>query len=131
MMKKRFFIGIAIFSAGIVMALGIGTISNILSPFKSFTLTVNNQSDVDISSIEIGLIHTDSKEVFTNPIKKGQTRKFKPTLSLHGEGAIYLKYTDAMGQSTQETVCGYTEYLSGYSKVTITNEDTTVVQQCN
>jgi hypothetical protein len=77
MMKKRFFIGIAIFSVGIVMALGIGTISNILSPFKSFTLTVNNQSDVDISSIEIGLIHTDSKEVFTNPIKKGQTRKDK------------------------------------------------------
>jgi hypothetical protein len=91
MMKKRFFIGIAIFSVGIVMALGIGTISNILI----------------------------------------QTRKFKPTLSLHGEGAIYLKYTDAMGQSTQETVCGYTEYLSGYSKVMITNEDTTVVQQCN
>ncbi|WP_156114817.1 hypothetical protein [Paenibacillus sp. FSL R5-0345] len=131
MMKRRFFIGISIFSMGIVIALGIGTISNILTPFKSFLLTVDNQSDDEISSIEIGLLHTDSKELFTNPIKKGETKKFKPTLSLSGEGSIYLKYTDAKGRSTQETVCGYTEYLSGYSTVTITNEGTTIVQQCN
>jgi len=130
-MKRRFFIGISIFSVSIVIALGIGTISNILTPFKSFSLTVDNQSDDEISSIEIGLIDTDSKELFTNPIKKDQKKKFKPTLSLSGEGAIYLKYTDAKGQSTQETVCGYTEYLSGYSTITITNEGTTVVQQCN
>lgn len=130
-MKRRFFIGISIFSMGIVIALGIGTISNILTPFKSFLLTVDNQSDDEISSIEIGLIHTDSKELFTDPIKKGETKKFKPTLSLSGEGSIYLKYTDAKGQSTQEMVCGYTEYLSGYSTVTITNEGTTIVQQCN
>jgi len=131
MMKRRFFIGISIFSMGIVIALGIGTISNILTPFKNFLLTVDNQSNDEISSIEIGLIHMDSKELFTDPIKKGETKKFKPTLSLSGEGSIYLKYTDAKGQSTQETVCGYTEYLSGYSTVTITNEGTTVVQQCN
>ncbi|MBY3621937.1 hypothetical protein HGO21_20655 [Acinetobacter sp. CUI P1] len=131
MMKGRFFIGISIFSVSIVIALGIGTISNILTPFKSFSLTVDNQSDDEISSIEIGLIDTDSKELFTNPIKKDQKKKFKPTLSLSGEGAIYLKYTDAKGQSTQETVCGYTEYLSGYSTITITNEGTTVVQKCN
>ncbi|MGE7616194.1 hypothetical protein [Paenibacillus sp. FSL R5-0744] len=131
MMKRRFFIGIAIFSLGIVIAFGIGTISNILTPFKNFLLTVDNQSDDEISSIEIGLIHMDSKELFTDPIKKGETKKFKPTLSLSGEGSIYLKYTNAKGQSTQETVCGYTEYLSGYSTVTITNEGTTVVQQCN
>ncbi|MEK4351169.1 hypothetical protein MKX41_10000 [Paenibacillus sp. FSL R5-0475] len=131
MMKRRFFIGISIFSMGIVIALGIGTISNILTPFKNFLLTVDNQSDDEISSIEIGLIHMDSKELFTDPIKKGETKKFKPTLSLSGEGSIYLKYTDAKGQSTQETVCGYTEYLSGYSTVTITNEGTTIVQQCN
>lgn len=130
-MKRRFFIGISIFSMGIVIALGIGTISNILTPFKSFLLTVDNQSDDEISSIEIGLFHTDSKELFTDPIKKGETKRFKPTLSLSGEGSIYLKYTDAKGRSTQETVCGYTEYLSGYSTVTITNEGTTVVQQCN
>ncbi|MFD5020171.1 hypothetical protein ACFWMP_14815 [Paenibacillus sp. NPDC058367] len=131
MMKRRFFIGIAIFSLGIVIAFGIGTISNILTPFKNFLLTVDNQSDDEISSIEIGLIHMDSKELFTDPIKKGETKKFKPTLSLSGEGSIYLKYTNAKGQSTQETVCGYTEYLSGYSTVTITNEGTTIVQQCN
>ncbi|WP_156113127.1 hypothetical protein NSQ90_16305 [Paenibacillus sp. FSL H7-0737] len=131
MMKRRFFIGISIFSMGIVIALGIGTISNILTPFKNFLLTVDNQSDDEISSIEIGLIHMDSKELFTDPIKKGETKRFKPTLSLSGEGSIYLKYTDAKGQSTQETVCGYTEYLSGYSTVTITNEGTTIVQQCN
>lgn len=116
---------------GLVIAFGISTISNILSPFKSFSLTVDNQSDDEISSIEIGLIHTDSKELFISPIQKGQTKKLKPTLSLSGEGAIYLKYTDAKGQSTQETVCGYTEYLSGYSTITITNEGNTVVQQCN
>jgi len=102
-----------------------------LTPFKNFLLTVDNQSDDEISSIEIGLIHMDSKELFTDPIKKGETKKFKPTLSLSGEGSIYLKYTNAKGQSTQETVCGYTEYLSGYSTVTITNEGTTIVQQCN
>lgn len=106
MMKRRFFIGISIFLVGIVIAIGIGTISNILTPFKSFSLTVDNQSDDDISSIEIGLIDTDSKELFTSPIKKDHMKKFKPTLSLSGEGAIYLKYTDAKGQSTQETVCG-------------------------
>lgn len=44
---------------------------------------------------------------------------------------MYMKFTDSRGKSTQETVCGYTEYLSGYSKVTITNERTIVVEKCN
>lgn len=129
-MKKRFFIGIAIFSIAVVMALGIGTISNYLSFFKSFSVTVDNQSDFDIVSVETGLLQTDSKDMYSKTIKSGQKLKIKPELTLSGEGAIYMKFTDSRGKSTQETVCGYTEYLSGYSKVTITNERTIVEQKC-
>ncbi|MEK3736642.1 MULTISPECIES: hypothetical protein [Paenibacillus] len=130
-MRKRFFIGITISLIACGVVLSVGTISNLLSPFKSFSVIVDNQSDVDISSIEVGLIRADSKKSYTSPIKAGQKKKFKPKLSLNGEGAIYLRYTNSNGQSKEQTVCGYTEYLSGHSKVTITNESTTVVQQCN
>lgn len=132
-MRKRFFIGIAIFTLATVVALGIGTMSNILSFFKSFSVTVDNQSDFDIVSVETGILqmNSDTKDSYSKTIKSGQKVKIKPELSLKGEGSIYMKFIDSRGTSTQETVCGYTEYLSGHSKVTITNEHITIVEKCN
>jgi hypothetical protein len=133
--RKRFFIGLAIIAvvgtATLVISSVSSTASSFLSSLKSFSVTVDNQSDYDILSIETGLLRTDSKDMFKKSIKSGQKIKIKPKLSLRGEGAIYMTYINSRGESITETVCGYTEYLSGYSEVTISNERITVVQQCN
>lgn len=129
-MKKRFIIGVSIFLIFSGALIGFQTLSNLLSPFKSFTVIVDNQSNLDISAIEIGLIRADSKELYSELIKAGQKQKFKPKLDLKGEGAIYLRYTNDKGHTSEHTICGYTEYLSGNSEMTITDERTTVVQNC-
>lgn len=53
-----------------------------------------------------------------------------PDLALIGEGAVYIEYTDSQGQVIQETVCGYTESLTGFSEVAITNTGTDIDQKC-
>lgn len=38
------------------------------------------------------------------------------SVTIRGEGAIYMKYTDSSGDTIEKTVCGYTESLSGNSR---------------
>lgn len=104
--------------------------SSIFGQFQAFTVTINNQSDNDIVSIETGLIKGTSKDTYTKIIKSGEKTKIKPELSLSGEGAVYIKYTDSKGNTKEKTVCGYTESLSGNSKVTIDNNKVTVEENC-
>lgn len=103
---------------------------NITDSFKDFSVTIRNKSDYDIVSVEIGMIKGTSKDIYTKKINSGKTIKIKPELSLTGEGAIYMKYTDSSGDTIEKTVCGYTESLSGNSKVTIKNDKVTVEQNC-
>lgn len=124
----------------LAVALAAKTASNFLSQFQSFALTIHNQSDYDIVSVEtgiiksasaeIGIVEGDSKDYYAEHIKSGKNIKIKPRLSLNGEGGIYLKYTDARGETVQKSVCSYTEYLSGYSTVTIHNNGVAIEEKC-
>ncbi|OMF36709.1 hypothetical protein BK133_08670 [Paenibacillus sp. FSL H8-0548] len=90
--------------------------------FQSFSVTINNQSDYDIVSVETGIVAGTSKHIYDKQIKAGDSARIKPKLSLVGEGAVYLKYTDSRGDVTETSACGYTESLSGRIKLTITND---------
>ncbi|MDI4647821.1 hypothetical protein [Cohnella hashimotonis] len=107
--------------------------------FRSFSVTVVNDSDYDLVSVETGILHSDAagnaiesgaKHTYAKTIKTGQKKAISPKLSLNGEGGIYLKYTDARGQTVQKTVCSYTESASGYSTVTIRNDRVDVKENC-
>jgi hypothetical protein len=90
--------------------------------FQSFSVTLINQSDYDIVSVELGLVGSSSTYLYTKLLKAGDKSKIKPQLSLVGEGSVYLKYTDTRGITKETTACGYTESLSGRSTITIGND---------
>ncbi|WP_256759969.1 hypothetical protein [Cohnella sp. WQ 127256] len=126
---------VAAIALSIIVLVGVNVVKNTisifnLSQFQSFTVTISNESDYDIVSVETGIINGTSKDTRLEKIKSGNKKKIKPNLSLSGEGAIYMEYTDSRGSTTQKTVCGYTEYLSGNSKVTIHNSKVTVKENC-
>ncbi|AIQ60469.1 hypothetical protein [Paenibacillus borealis] len=132
--------GIAVIAAGIIMAVQLNSKYGILSiaaQFQSFKVTVDNQSDFDLSLLETGVVTSAaagaSADELGKPLKSGETIKIRPRLSISGEGGIYLKYTDPREPEAAQTVgiCSYTESLSGYSKVTITNDKVTVKENCS
>lgn len=114
--------------------------SNFFRQFQSFSLTVVNQSDYDIVSVETGIVQSDtsgnavegdSKHLFSKVIKSGQQTVIKPRLTINSEGGIYMKYMDSSGKEVLKTVCSYTESASGYSIVTIMNDKIEVEEQCS
>lgn len=114
--------------------------SEFLNQFKSFAVTIDNQSDYDINSVETGVlvsnstgdvVESESKDTFDKIIKSGEETSIRPNLQISGEGGIYLKYADSRGETFKKTICSYTESLSGYSEVIITNDNVTVDEKCN
>lgn len=115
------------------------SILDFVNQFRSFSVTIDNQSDYDLTSVETGVlvsgpngeaVESDSKETLDQTIESGEKLKIRPILSLSGEGGIYLRY-NSEGKETKKTICSYTESLSGYSKVIITNSNVTVEEKCN
>jgi hypothetical protein len=92
--KRSIILLVASFSLMILVFLGFNWLRNITDQFKSFSVTIKNKSDYDIVSIETGIINGASNDIHTEKIKSGETSKINPILSLKGEGAIYIKYTD-------------------------------------
>lgn len=103
---------------------------NLLEPFRAFTVTISNESDYDIVSVETGIVSGSSKHPYAKIIGAGEKVKIKPDLTLMGEGSIYQEYTDSNGDLKETVVCGYTEYVSGHSKVIIRNDRIDVEQNC-
>jgi len=106
-----------------------------LKQFRQFTATIINESDHQFVKLELGVVQGDyektgSFEVFDKVIKPGEKLKLKPDIFIRGEGGIYLELTDEQGKVTTKGVCSYTESISGYSTVTITNEDIVVEEKC-
>jgi len=89
---------------------------------QSFSVTIHNQSDYDIVSVGTGIISSQEVHSYAKEIKAGDTARIKPQLTLAGEGAVYLKYTDSRGITKETVACGYTESLSGSSRLTIDND---------
>lgn len=140
-MRKKVLILAGVFTAIIVLIIVGARVAyndqqGIFNYFRSFTVFVDNQSDVDLVSIEAGIIQSDSnadsdsKDMVEEPLASGNKLKFTPKLSLQGEGGIYLKITDSRGETTTHTVCSYTEYLSGKADVTVSNDKVTIDQDC-
>lgn len=116
------------------------TNDEIFRPFRSFSVTVVNQSDYDLVSVETGVLSSDAsghaiesgaKRTFAKTIKAGDEKVISPKLRMRGEGGIYLKYTDSRGETVQKTVCSYTESASGYSTITIQNDRVDVKENCS
>ncbi|MEK4326687.1 hypothetical protein MKZ24_11855 [Paenibacillus sp. FSL R7-0297] len=133
-------LGTAVIAAVFILAAQVNSKYGILSmaaQFQSFRVTVNNESDFDLSILETGVVTGAAAGASTDELGKtlssGKTIKIRPRLSLSGEGGIYLKYTDPRAPDVLQTigVCSYTESLSGYSKVTITNNKVTVKENCS
>ncbi|QJD87009.1 hypothetical protein [Cohnella herbarum] len=108
---------------------------NLLEPFRSFTVTVHNESGRPIVAVETG-INTGSpntsdvsKHDYEEVIDAGESVKIKPRLTVSGESSIYQKFTYENGETKDVVVCGYTEYASGYSKVTLRADGTVDVEQ--
>lgn len=113
--------------------------SGFFRQFQSFSLTVINQSDYDLISVETGIVQSDaegntiegSQHLYSNVIESGQEAVIRPRLTIKGEGGIYMKYTDSTGKEAQKGVCSYTESASGYAIVTITNDNIKVEEKCS
>ncbi|MGO4733113.1 hypothetical protein [Paenibacillus sp. 2KB_22] len=109
-----------------------------VDPFRHLRITIHNQSDYDLTNIQASLAQGDSYNtnesgstyVFKKDIPSGVKVKFAPQLKLSGEGTVSLEFTDSRGKTYNKMVCGYTEYLSGNSYVTVTNENVTVKEEC-
>lgn len=121
------------------IGLVISMVYQALDPFRHLRITIHNQSDYDLSNITARVnsgvdSFNTNKEGTTHTLKKGlpsgEQVKFAPQLRFSGEGSIHLEFTDSRGKTYNETVCGYTEYLSGNSYVTVTNETITVKEEC-
>jgi hypothetical protein len=125
--------------------LGIGIIAfmsflNTVDPFRHLRITIHNQSDYELTNIQTSLttggnsFNTNEKgsplHLLEENIPSGENLKFAPQLQVSGESSVYLTFTDSRGETYNEVVCGYTEYLSGNSYVTVTNENVTVKDEC-
>lgn len=133
---------VVIMAGGIAAAAAGSDILNLIQQFRSFTVTVDNQSDYDLLSVETGVLASDStgqvvesgsKEKYEQGIPGGKKVKISPELSLSGEGGIYLKYTDSRDGAPPRRIgiCSYTESLSGSSRVIITNDGVDVEENCS
>lgn len=131
---------ITILSA-IVLIIGIVAFKSLLNavdPYRHLRITIHNQSDYNLIDIQASLVQGESYNtnesgstyIFDKDVSSGSNVKFAPQLKLAGEGAVSLTFTDSRGKTYNKTVCGYTEYLSGNSYVTVTNENVTVKEEC-
>jgi hypothetical protein len=143
-MRRRLVIGIAAACAVLVLAAAAGSDSfrevfGILRTFQDFSLTVVNRSDHDIVSVDTGILQSgmngnmvegDSRHSYTNVIESGKKATIRPKLAISGEGGIFMRYTDSTGEVKEVMACSYTEYTSGYSIVTISNDGVEVEEHC-
>ncbi|MEK3717020.1 MULTISPECIES: hypothetical protein [unclassified Paenibacillus] len=129
-----------VIAAGIMVVVQLNNnygVLGLVAQLQSFRVTVDNQSDFELSIQETGVVTGAAAEASADEVgkilKSGKTLKIKPRLTLSGEGGIYLKYSDPREPDVPKTigVCSYTETLSGYSKVIITNDKVTVKENCS
>ncbi|WP_405116380.1 hypothetical protein MHH28_15460 [Paenibacillus sp. FSL K6-1217] len=129
-----------VIAAGIMLVVRLDNkygVMGLVAQLQSFQVRVDNQSDFELSILETGVVTSAAAEASVDEVgkilKSGKTVKIKPRLTLNGEGGIYLKYADPREPDVPITIgiCSYTETLSGYSKVIITNNKVTIKQNCS
>jgi len=140
--RRRFSKKKIVILSAIVLVIGIiafKSLLNAVDPFRHLRITIHNQSDYDLTNIQTSLTKGDnsfnnnesgSLHLLEENIPSGENLKFSPQLQVSGESSVYLTFTNSRGETYNEVVCGYTEYLSGNSYVTVTNENVTVKEEC-
>ena len=138
-----------IIALGLFLALGtivVMSFLNAIDPFRKLRITIDNQSDYDITQIKAGITYggqpildasiadktedSDLLYTFSEELVSGEKVKFTPKLQFLGESSVYVIFKDSRGKTYTKTACGYTESLSGTSHITITNESVTVKENC-
>ncbi|WP_145149386.1 hypothetical protein [Paenibacillus xylanexedens] len=134
--KKMIILSVIILGVAIVAFM---SFLNAMDPFRHLRITIHNKSDYDLTNIQASLTNGDnslnnnesgSLHLMEENIPSGENLKFLPQLQVSGESSVYLTFTDSRGKTYNEVVSGYTEYLSGNSYVTVTNENVTVKEEC-
>ncbi|SFS57561.1 hypothetical protein [Paenibacillus sp. BC26] len=111
---------------------------DIVKENRAFTVRIDNKSSFDLVTVETGLLTSGDAgntikvqpNLHAEPIRSGTSRHIKPKLSSVGESSIYLKFTNSNGESFERSVCSYTEHLTGYTKVKVTDKEITVDESC-
>ncbi|GKU77913.1 hypothetical protein [Paenibacillus sp. L3-i20] len=133
-------VSVLIIGIGMIMVINEISKLEIVRALGSFKVEIHNESDHDLTFVEIGTVTSasrekenegNSKDVFKKEIRSGEKRTIKPNLSITGEGGIYLTYIDSKGNTASASVCSYTESISGYSTAIITNDEIKVEENCS
>ncbi|MFC4775824.1 hypothetical protein ACFO9Q_03400 [Paenibacillus sp. GCM10023252] len=107
---------------------------------QNFTVTVENESDQDITRIEFGVLHSDdqanviegdSKLVYDRPLRSGKSVRITPDVSSDGEMSVFIRYTTAQGEVHEKSVCSYAEMSPrGRATIIIENNQAVVKEKC-
>ncbi|MBP3961539.1 hypothetical protein [Paenibacillus lignilyticus] len=111
---------------------------DIVKENRAFSVRIDNKSSYDLVAVETGLLTSDDAgktikvqpNFHAEPIRSGTSQHIKPKLSSVGEGGIYLKFTNSNGESFERSVCSYTEHVTGYTKVKVTDKEIKVDESC-
>lgn len=143
-MNRRLFFGI--FGGLLAVSLVIVAIGYMIKPllpifnmFQPYTLTIVNESDERIISVETGTLHSNpdgeglvigEKHVHSKVIREGEKVKIRPGLTMNREGGVYMTITTEDGKQIEKTVCSYAEGPSGYSVAIVSNEKIKIEEDC-
>ncbi|WP_172251680.1 hypothetical protein [Saccharibacillus deserti] len=85
----------------------------IFRDMRPLVVTLDNRSGAQLLSVELFLDGQESGYAYERKIPSGESRSIRPELEMQGAGALVLEAVDSEGRTYRDTVCGYTESLSG------------------
>lgn len=103
----------------------------ILHVMRPLTVTLKNNSDAEIISVEFRMTHMDTPYVFERTVPAGESRNIRPEFEDLIEGELTFTAVDAEGHRYTGIACGYTSGLNGESAVTIDTDGVTIQAECS
>jgi len=103
----------------------------ILHSMRPLTVTLKNNTNSEIISVEFRMTHMDTPYVFERTIPAGESRNIRPEFENLVEGEMTFTAADAEGHRYTGIACGYTSRLSGESTVTIDANGVAIQAECS
>jgi len=103
----------------------------ILHSMRPLTVTLKNNTNSEIISVEFRMPHMDTPYVFERTIPAGESRNIRPEFENLVEGEMTFTAADAEGRRYTGIACGYTSRLSGESTVTIDANGVAIQAECS
>ncbi|WP_172200019.1 hypothetical protein [Saccharibacillus qingshengii] len=85
----------------------------LLRDMRPLVVTLDNRSGAQLLSVDLFLDGQESRYAYERKIPSGESRSIRPELEVQGAGALVLEAVDSEGRTYRDTICGYTESLSG------------------